>query len=73
MYQNKNENIYMFDHEVKSYLKLENLKEFSDRRKEKLTKNEKMQRMKIVYIDTDEGILKTYLRPSQYVGCLEDK
>ncbi len=74
VYQNKNNEMYVFDYEAKSYVKIATLKEFNDiYRKDDLKQNESLKRFKILYIDTDQGIMKIYLKPSQYVGCYVDK
>jgi hypothetical protein len=66
--------MYAYDHVAKSYILMENLKEFNDiYRKDDLNKTQSLKRFKILYIDTPQGIMKIYLKPSQYVGCYKEK
>ena len=60
--------MYLFNHDEKLYHEIENLNEFTKLyQKVSLKKSEELKRYKILYVMTERGIAKMYLKPSQYV------
>jgi len=74
LYPGRTDPQYLFDHEQKLYEEIEQLTDFTKRYpKDQLKKTEELKRYKILYIQTEMGIIKLYLKPSQYVGCFLEK
>lgn len=66
--------IYNFLLQEKLYHEIPDMQHFTKLYpKDTLKKNEELKRYKIVYLETQWGIAKMYLKPSQYVGCFLEK
>lgn len=74
LYPGRTDPQYLYDHEQKLYEEIEQLTDFTKRYpKDQLKKSEELKRYKILYVKTEMGIIKLYLKPSQYVGCFIEK
>ena len=59
---------YLFDFDKKVYKELDKITDFSQIfLKNDLKKNEETKRFTIVYVDTEFGVARMYLKPSQEV------
>ena len=73
-YSFRKEPVRLFVHDLKEYQDMESITDFLKHYpKETLNKSEELKRYKILYLETQRGIAKVYLKPSQYVGCFLEK